>query len=178
MQCGRLGALVVGCILLTTSATADETPPLAAGTRVRVQMSNERQRLVGRVFALDNDSLTLQVEKEEAPRVLPRAQVSALAVSAGRRSRGRLALLGAGVGVVVGAVIGFAGGDDPNVDEGGLTAGENAVEGAGIFGAIGALIGLAVPPGERWKEVPLDRVRVSLLPIRGRGIGVSVVVPF
>ena len=173
-----LGGLVGGFLLLAALATADETAPLDAGSRVRVRVSGEQQPLVGRLFAVNTDSLTLQIEKEKAPRVLPRAQITALAVSAGRRSRGRGALLGGCVGVVVGAVVGYAGGDDPNVNEGGLTASENAVEGAGIFGAIGALIGLAVPPGERWREVPLDRVRVSLLPVRGRGIRVSVVVPF
>ena len=174
----RVGGLVGGFLLLAALATADETPPLEAGARVRVVVSSGQGRLTGGLLAVDNERLTLQIENEKTPRVLPRAEVTALAVSAGRRSRGRGALLGAGVGVVVGAVIGFAGGDDPNVDEGGLTASENAVEGAGIFGAIGALIGLAIPPGERWKEVPLDRVRVSLLPVRGRGVRVSVVVPF
>jgi hypothetical protein len=174
----RLVGLVGAFLLLVTLATADEAPPLGAGTRVRVKVSNGQGRLVGGLLALDNERLTLQMVTEKAPRVFPRADVTALAVSAGRRSRGRGALLGAGVGAVVGAVIGFAGGDDPDVNEGGLTASENAVEGAGIFGAMGALIGLALPPGERWKEVPLDRVRVSLLPVRGRGVRVSVVVPF
>jgi hypothetical protein len=178
MQHRRLVGLIGGFLLLTTLATADEEPPLGAGARVRVKMSNAQGSLVGGLLALDNERLTLQIENEKAPRVLPRAEVTALAVSGGRRSRGRGALIGAGVGAVVGAVIGFAGGDDPDVDEGGMTASQNAVEGAGIFGVMGALIGLAVPPGERWREVPLDRVRVSLLPVRGRGVRVSVAVHF
>jgi len=98
------------------------------------------------VFALDNDSLTLQIGKEKAPECFL-ARRSPLLRSA------RVDDLGAeercselGIGIVVGAVIGFAGGDDPNVDEGGLTASENAVEGAGIFGAMGALIDLLYLP--------------------------------
>jgi hypothetical protein len=43
---------------------------------------------------------------------------------------------------------------------------------------VGALIGLAIPPGERWRDVPLDSVEVSLRPVPGRGAGVFVTVAF
>lgn len=54
--------------------------------------------------------------------------------------------------------------------------------GAGVavaLGAIiGALVGLAIPPGERWKDVPLDKVRVSVRVVPGRGAGVFLTVGF
>src|SRR5574340_468634 len=170
MQYRRVLGLVAGFVVLTTLVMAEEVASVAQGARVRVQMSNEQLPLVGTLSALAIDSITLQVGKEKAPRVLSRAQVTALAVSAGQRSRGRGTLLGTGIGAVVGGVIGFAGGDDRNVETRGLTASENAVEGAGIFAVLGALIGCAVPPGERWQEVAVVRVRVSVLPVPGRGV--------
>ena len=95
---------------------------------------------------------------------------------------GSSARKGAGIGLLIGAatgaVIGFASGDDgPGWFS--FTAEEKAALGAVGLGGLGAVIGLiagAASSGERWEEVPLDRVRVSFGPQRdGRfGLGASV----
>lgn len=100
---------------------------------------------------------------------------------------GSSARKGAGIGLLVGAatgaVIGFASGDDTSSCSGWFclrfTAEEKAVLGAVGLGGLGAVIGLiagAASGSERWQEVSLDRVRVSLGPQRdGRfGFGASV----
>jgi hypothetical protein len=51
--------------------------------------------------------------------------------------------------------------------------------GALVFGAVGGFVGGgigAMSSSERWKEVPLDRLRVSIVPLRdGRfALGLSV----
>jgi hypothetical protein len=74
------------------------------------------------------------------------------------------------VGASVGAVIGFASGDDPPGGFLGATASEKAAIGAVVFGAVGAVIGYAIASsGEH------DRLFVSAGPQRdGRfGLGLS-----
>ena len=96
---------------------------------------------------------------------------------------GSRARKGAGIGLLVGAatgaVFGLASGDDTNCSFFCFTAGEKATLGAVGLGGLGAVIGLiagAASSGERWEEVPLDRLRVSVGPQRdGRlGFGLSV----
>ncbi len=97
----------------------------------------------------------------------------------GRSPRARM---GAGIGLLIGAFsgafIGLASGDDP---PGFLsfTAEEKAALGAFVFGGLGGVIGLiagTASPGERWEDVPLNRLRVSVGPQRdGRfALGASV----
>jgi hypothetical protein len=42
----------------------------------------------------------------------------------------------------------------------------------------GALIGLGVAPGERWVRTTPDRVRLTVTPVRGTGIGAALSVRF
>jgi hypothetical protein len=160
---------------------AEETPQLAAGSRVRVEASTEEGRLVGSLLALDDRNLNLQVEDEMGPRIFPREDVTALAVSGGRHSRGRKALIVGGVCAAVGAIIGVATASEPDPDNMFDVSWSKAqgVRGGALFlGSIGALIGLALPPGERWEDVPLDTVRLSVRPVPGRGAGVFLSVGF
>ena len=122
--------------------------------------------------------------------------VTKLEVSRGRKSfgAGRGALIGGLVGAASGAIIGAANYEEPppcvpkalfdcsdflGWDRVSPTAAQAAVQWA-AFGAvagyaIGRLLGSAMKT-ERWEEVPLDRLRLSLGPQRdGRlGLGASV----
>ncbi len=125
---------------------------------------------------------TLVVETKGHILALPPDSVTKLDVSRGRKTNtGTGAGIGLLVGGVVGAVIGYA-----SYEEcvggwacfGDLGPGVNVVAG-GVIGGLGGLvtgafIGLAIQT-DRWREVPLDRVRVSLGPQRdGRfGVGMS-----
>jgi MFS family permease len=105
---------------------------------------------------------------------LPLASVTRLEVSRGRKSH---TLIGLGIGFIGGAAIG--GLVATGFDEGGGDWGNYFLVGAAIggaaFGAIGAGIG-ALVKSDRWEEVPLDQLRVSLVPQRdGRfALGLSV----
>lgn len=160
--------------LCVTVAPAEDAPQPVAGSRVRVEVSTAEERLVGRLLALDDKHLNLQVEDEKEPRIFSREDITALAVSGGRRSRGRGALIGAGVAVALGAVIGVASWHDADDYSPNMLAMFLAY----VAAPIGALIGLAIPPGERWKDVPLDTVQVSVRAVPGRGGGVFVAVGF
>ena len=55
--------------------------------------------------------------------------------------------------------------------------GIGALVGGAIGAGLGAGIRLAVK-SDRWEEAPLDRLRVSVLPQRGGGLGLGVSVRF
>jgi hypothetical protein len=147
-----------------------------------VTASTEDGQLVGKLLALDDENLTLQVGFDTPPRVLPREHVTDLAVSADRGSWVRGTLIGAGIGAAAGALIGFALGDDKQSDNNAgdvdFTAEDKALFGVILGAPIGALIGLSVPPFETWIDVPPDRIRMSLRPNRGGGAAGSLTVAF
>ncbi len=181
---------------LAGSAAQVQQPPVKRGARVRVTTSppnpcpawNTRclreidsRRYVGTFVAWKGD--TLVVETKGYTLALPLDSVTKLDVSRGRKTNtGEGAVIGLLVGGVVGAVIGYA-----SYEEcvggwacfGDLGPGVNVAAG-GVIGGLGGLvagafIGLAIET-DRWQEVPLDRLRVSLGPQRdGRfGFGASV----
>ena len=170
--CRRV-VVVFGVLALATSgALAGDAPQVGPGSRVRVKVSTEKTRLVGTVLALDDNRLNLRIEDEAAPRVFAREEIVDLDVSAGRRSVGKRALLGAGFGAGTGALMGFAATGDS--EDGWAFAAAGAV----YIGAAGALIGMLAIPGEKWRDVPLENVRLSLYLVPGRGVGLSLTVDF
>jgi hypothetical protein len=186
-------AAFVGILSVAAAvALADDTVQLASGTRVRVTVRTGGGRLVGTVLALDDKHLTLlggviptpsrglelQVPGKTDTSVLRREDITKVDVSAGRRSRGRGALIGAAFGAGAGALIGLASGsDDPNSFIR-LSAGEKAALVALVLAPIGAVVGAVGHPAERWKELPKDRILLSLVPVRGRGAAVSLAFVF
>jgi len=178
MQYARTVAFVGVLFFVTAVGMAENSPQLTPGSRVRVKVSAEQEQLVGKLLTLDDKNLSLRVEDEMEPRILPREQITGLAVSTGRRSRGRGALIGGGIGAAVGAAIGIATADESSGFGPSWSSGEGALVGAVLIGSIGALIGLAIPPGERWKDMPLNGVRLTLRPVPGRGAGVFLSVAF
>ena len=177
------------------SATAQvQRPPIEPGTRVRISHECGTRTLYGgatridcrtdkgTIAALTADSVVLRIGEPATQLAVSLASVNRLEVVRGRKSNvGTGAGIGLVVGMVAGAVFGYASFEEcvsfcigPDIDRG-----ENAVLGAAIFGlggtVFGALIG-ASSKTERWEEVPLDRLRVSLGPQRdGRfGFGASV----
>ena len=163
--------------LLAGNVLADELPPLALGKRLRVTTDH---RLVGRLVAQDDQSLTLQVREDRAPVVVPRTRVTRVEESLRPGRKGHGALMGAAVGAGAAAILGVAAGEDCSRDKWlCFSRGEVALGSAILFAPLGALIGGLAAPGERWGLVsPGHRVGVSLVPIRGRGIGASISVNF
>lgn len=175
MQYAR--ALVAFAVVLTPSATvgaAEDAQQLSPGDRVRVEVSTAEERLVGRLLVLDDKHLDLQVEGEDEPRIFAREDITALAISGRRRSRGWGALIGAGAGVALSLALSLDEWRDAD-DYPGWTG--FAIR-ANLLVPIGAVIGLVASPGERWEDVPLDSVRVCIHPVRGRGAGVFLTVGF
>ncbi|MCH7717632.1 MAG: hypothetical protein IH876_16010 [Gemmatimonadetes bacterium] len=180
-----------------TSATAQvRRPPIKPGTRVRISHECGTRTLYGgatridcrtdkgTLAALTADSVVLRIGEPATQLAVSLASVKRLEVVRGRKSN---AATGAGIGLVVGmvagAVIGYASYEEC---EGFCMfapagRGETAVFGAALFGlggiVFGALIG-ASSKTDRWEEVPLDRLRVSLGPQRDGSFGFGASVRF
>jgi hypothetical protein len=159
---------------------AEEVARVAPGSRARVTPAAGGERLIGTVVAVDDRTLSLRIQDRMDVLVLQREEIARLAISQGRRSRGRGALYGAIIGAGVGAAIGVVGGVGSNSSGDEKTKGtvESGLVLAFLGAPVGALVGLVLPPGERWMELPPRRIQVRLAPVHGRGGAVSVTFDF
>lgn len=86
-------------------AVADEAPKLALGSRVRITASSFDGPIRGTLASLSDESLTLEAKGRAAPVVIERSRITRLEISAGHRSRGRGAAIGAAVGLGAGLLL-------------------------------------------------------------------------
>ncbi len=191
MSAPRIVPLVVALVLTASvDLAAQQESTVAPGSRIRVSAPTVSSRpIVGEVVAVHSDTLVIDASAwvrgrtqwerlEEAE--IPLGSLTRLEVSQGKKSNvGKGALIGGLVGAGVGLALGLAAsaedseGFAPVGPEGaGDVLGVSAIMG-GLGAGIGALIG-AISPGERWKEVPLDRLRIDVTPVASGALGMGV----
>ena len=169
-----VAAVLVGVLVFPLVASAQT---LAPGTRVRFSHPGEGTR-AGTFVALTGDTLEVTLPGRTDPTHLPLDQVTQLDVSHGMQ---RQPLRRAGIGFLVGGVVGAVGGA---AAESGcertegfcLGAGGGAIIGGVFYGAVGGILGLAagVIPSESWERVKLEPRRITLVaPSAGQGRGVG-----
>jgi len=180
--------IVLAVGLLAHAATADliaqQVLPVAPGARVRVTAPTVAEgTVVGTVASAHSDTLVLEVN-EDSLLAIPLTTVTSLEVSEGQSSSaGGLAVVGGFVGIFAGALIASS-----NVEEsssGGLAGGGYERELATVGGAVaglfvGAIVGAGIGSAimtENWKDVPVDEIRVGLLPAAD-GVVVSASIRF
>jgi hypothetical protein len=166
---------IVSLFAVPTAAVADDamSPSLAPGTRVRILAPDAFPgKLVGTIKSVNDQSVTLDVPDRAAPVSVLREKIVRMDVSAGLRSRGVDALIGCGIGAVVGLAIG-------STQHGAYTS-KGTVDAVGVVvgSGIGALIGVATPQPERWIPTAAFRSRVTLAPRIDHGVGLTVAVGF
>lgn len=143
--------LAAGATAPALSAQTDRFS-LPTGTRVRVLDRSGGERFTGTILRITRDTLGLAVGGGSALVSLPTTRLASLEVSEGRE-RARSAWRGAGIGLVVGGLVGAVSmrGDGTPGDIGvlvGFFAG-------GVLGAgSGTVIGAIAAP-ERWRPVSL-----------------------
>ena len=186
----RHATILVAILAFTPLASATAQVPVGPGARVRVTgnffcqpfnsncMGDMPQRYVGTFVTWEVDTLVVQSNGDTlSVRV---NLVTRLDVSRGRKTNtGKGAGIGVLLGGVVGALIGYASYEECVHCFFDLRPETLAAAGAVIGGlgglAAGALIGSAIET-DRWMEMPLASMRVSVAPQRdGRfGFGASV----
>ncbi len=184
-----MNAPVMRCLIAIAAVAwpgqlAAQVWEVQSGSRVRITAPGiQSEQLVGSVSAIRGDTILLKLDATEEERAVSLRSLERIELSVGEK---RHTLEGLLIGTGAGVLLGFlasrgAEDDDPsgcfNLGWGGgcfnpgLTAGEKrglAVIGGGFFfGGVGAIVG-ALTKSDRWQEVPLARVRLSLVPQRGR----------
>ena len=170
---GRSIPFVLICIFGGASTEIAAQESLASGSRVRVTAPECELRGQAATFrALRADTLVLETTQ------CPLASVTRLDVSGGQKSH---TLLGAGIGFAAGALGAVV--ICEVVEKGSCELGDDdirleaALITGAIVGALGGITGYFIKT-ERWEEVPLERLRVSLAPQRDGGFALGFSVRF
>jgi hypothetical protein len=169
-------ALTVLLVVPLSTISAQQPPPLEVGSLVRVTSDCRPGRSradcrmeIGVLEAATADSVSLRLLDGGYLNAWPLASVTRLEVSRGRKSNGGTgALYGFMAGFGVGAIWGGIAGEG-YMGDAHISAAGSVVFGGLYVGAIGAIGGLLVGTfikTDRWEEVPLDRLQVSLAPQR------------
>jgi hypothetical protein len=183
----RAGGMALGLAMaLATPGAAQDPSPLGPGVRVRLSMTASRDLLKGTVQALDQNVLSVISDDHQLVKV-PRSSITRLETGWGRKGNARK-------GFIIGGLIGVGGGllvcatdDDDFFDDFDDNTNLSTCDGAGewiaipavvaaTYGGIGALIGHFIK-SDRWVELPLHKVRMSIGPSR-HGLGLSLSVRF
>jgi hypothetical protein len=167
---------VVSAIVMCAApaAWAGEAAEVTPGMLVRV--THPGWKVKGLVLAADPEALTLAVEGRDAPIRLARRPITRIEVGE-RRSVAAGAARGAWRGLLFGGAAGVVAGIANGGESLYGSAALNAMLGGGFSSLIGGVIG-AAKPGERWKPLVSERVRVGVAPQRGRGVSVALSVSF
>jgi len=162
-------------------AGAQDVLLLKPGAKVRMTApALGLSKQVGRVQELNGDTLVVLVDvlHKSSLRLemtdVPLSSISKLEVITGRRGHW---LEGAGIGVLLGVVVGAASGDDPSDQWFAYSAGQKAGMYGVVFGLAGAGIG-ALIKSDKWAEVPLEQLRPRLIAAENGRVGVGVVLRF
>jgi hypothetical protein len=123
--------------------------------------------------------LTIRLDGRDVQVTLPRASLSRLEVSRGRRSHSTLKGAGTGmvIGATLGALIGLASGDDRGNCFVCFRAQDKAGMGALVLGTLGGLVGAGAGAQdvERWETVAPRpaKLRVSVRPLGRSGLSLA-----
>ena len=171
-------SLAVSLLVPLTNLSTQQLPPLEPGQRLRVTAPTLLpHRTEGMLESINETELTM--DAGAAPLVIPVSDVIRIDRHSGHR---RYWLHGMVVGGSIGAIIGvaklqlgaclFCPGCECMSDPIG-----EAIVGAVPGALVGALVGWIIRT-DRWEEVPLDRLRVSVAPKRDGRIVLGVSVSF
>ena len=154
-------------------AAQEPAPPLDPGARVRVTapgLGIEKQQATFQ--ALRGDTLVVMAD---STMYCPLGSVTRFDVYRGRKSHWKTGLaVGAVLGAIAGGAAGYASEAIRYESDFAAPVALGALAGAAVVGALGAGVG-ATMKTDRWEEVPLDQLRVSVVPRRdGVALGISV----
>jgi hypothetical protein len=161
-----MGLVALALVPLATLAAQEPEQPLEPGARVRVTAPNlGMDKEVATFEAFQGDTLVVTADSTMH---CPFTFLTRLDVYQGQKSN---LLLSMGIGFVAGAGLGALVGASMDCEKAGFSdeascTGLGAAGGAAVGLLVGTTAGLLIK-SDRWEEVPLDQLRVSVVPQRG-----------
>jgi hypothetical protein len=181
---GHLAGLILALTLAAPQEDAIASAPSAAetflglspGDRIRFPTADKRGTTEGKVVAAGPDALLLTRPGAPEPVRIPWTSLKRLEVHRGRQSSaGRGALFGAVALGLYGASLSVC--DSCTRTEAQEHPNLGLVLGAGLGAGLGSLIGAFIRT-DRWDEVRLPPIRVSVIPQRRGGMAVALSLRF
>ena len=167
-----LAAAVILCVPLSGHSQQEAAVVFSEGSRVRLTVDQESNRLTGILDRIASDTLWVVSGDPASVSAYPLETIEALEVVTGSKpSVWQGALIGAGVGLATGLILDAAAGckepgcNEPWEDPTFAIAAFCSASGA----ALGALLGLTVRT-DRWQEVPLEDLHVEPMISQGTGL--------
>lgn len=166
----RIAAVVsIGVSVLATAgrSLAGGELPLPMGSRVRATVpgvAGDRVVLryhVGKLVEKSERFMVLEREDRSAPMVLTWDEIRRLEISRSHLTRLEGALMGGGIGAVLGVGSAYLGAA-PSSNLFFSSRGSVALARGSIFGAIGLWIGSRLFAGDRWQELPVEQARLAV----------------
>ena len=185
-------AFVVLVVFTVHSASAGENADNDPMVGTRVRATTASTRIVGRLVSQDENTLRIEMKPGQEASI-QRRELTGLEQSRRPSLRKRGAFLGFLVGTASAFILAAASSSEsqstnPACDPSNPSffcldplANDDSIEvgGALVLGGLGALLGAAVAPGERWTPVVAGRpVRLTVAPVRGRGVAFRVAIGF
>ena len=187
---------VLGLLALSVAPSAlaaqGECPALPAGSTVRLFTPLAATYTLPQAVQPSDTAMLVQ-PFEMGARTIPCARLNQVQVQVGTRARGGNILRGAGVGLLVGAVVGgtlFYFGTEEDEDDGWEILSRRdvtiigTVAGAGTGAVVGGVAG-ALAPARRWQDVPISARQaraaaegLRIAPAGGAGVRVSYTLGF
>lgn len=161
---GFLAALIVGGSV--GPSNAEDRTEARVGSAIRLTRGDSV--LIGTVAEVDSDAISVRDPLSKRTVAIRREEISRLEVRRGR-SRGQNALIGAGVGLLVG--LGVAAIENSKCQGEMLCGVEFALP--VLTTPLGALIGVAIPGNQRWIDAA-PRAPAAQLPKRGVRVAWSI----
>ena len=165
-------ALIVSLVVPLSTLLAQQPPPVEPGARVRIKYGCARtwrdnwtrcQKEHGTLVALTSDSVAVQPAGQLNSLVVPLTSVKQIKVRRGQHSHPwRGGIVG---GLIGGAVMGAANTGYCMGSQCVRKFANGSVAGLVVGASVGAVIGSVIHT-DRWEEVPLDRLRVTVAPQR------------
>ena len=152
---------------------------LAPGVVYRQTRDGRFYPVLGTINALRRDTIVFESKRYDSLMAVPLSAIQKIEVSKGKRPR---VLLYGGLGFLLGSAAGFVigvadGEGGRNSDSHFLLCIERAVIG-GLSGLLGGIVWSLTAPSEKWGEVPLDKLKIGLIPMRNQEFVITASISF
>ena len=152
---------------------------LAPGVVYRQTRDGRFYPVLGTINALRRDTIVFESKRYDSLMAVPLSAIQKIEVSKGKRPR---VLLYGGLGFLLGTATGFIiGAAASEADRSSDYYIADRIGGAligGLSGLLGGIVWSLTAPSEKWGEVPLDKLKIGLIPLRNQEFVITASISF